>query len=89
MIADEVRNHKVSRFTEKLKHSALAVDPSGTLVITGGINLSSGKVEGAGAMVDCVNDRVTEMSEMLEPKYNHILVFCNGKVFALGGYANG
>ena len=66
----------------------MAVESSGTFVITGGINISSGKVESLGVMVDCANDRVTEMSEMLEPKYNHQLVFCNGKVFALGGYSS-
>ena len=38
-------------------------------------------------MIDCNNERLIEMPDMLEPKYKHQIVSSNNKIFALGGFS--
>ena len=66
MTTDEVRAH-----SDKVKDSAMTVDYNGIMAINGGLNVLNGKVETGGALVDCQNERVTEMADMPEPKFKH------------------
>ncbi|CDW80398.1 kelch motif family protein [Stylonychia lemnae] len=88
LVNDEVRIFNVKKYAESIKQPSTIIENNGILVMTGGINTESAKVSHQAHMIDTQNERVIEMADMLEPKYKHKTIYCNNKIFALGGYIN-
>ena len=68
----EVREVKVNKYWNKVTDYSLYLEPtSGNLVMSGGINTLTGKVETKCLLLNCSIERLIALGDMSEPKHKH------------------
>eukprot|EP00347_Sterkiella_histriomuscorum_P011691 403371477 len=85
---DEVRQHDLKKYLDDVKNFSVQVESSGMAVICGGISTALNQISNQAVFIDLLNERVIEMADMIEGKIKHKTVFCNNKLFVLGGFNN-